>query len=307
MAVVSFGTLNNDLDKVRQGKNKNQGLEFGHHAIDDHFVFKRGDFNVIVGHANVGKTTVVIYLMVLQAIQNNLRFLIYSSENTAVSIATKIIEFYTGCILRGATQEQLQMGMNFLMKHFIIIDSEEKMYTYKELLEEATDILHTDYYDGFLVDPYNSLAKDREMYSSLGGHEYDYEVATHFRNWCKDRDISMWLCAHAVTEALRKKYAQSHEFAGFPIPPQMSDVEGGGKWSNRSDSMIIIHRLTQHPTEWMYSHIHIRKIKEIESGGRPTSMDDPIRLRSLPDNVGFEIGGENLINKKENEQSNLPF
>ena len=33
-------------------------------------------------------------------------------------------------------------------------------------------------------------------------------------------------------------------------------------------------------------------------------MDDPIRLRSLQDNVGFEIGGENLINK-EDRQSNL--
>lgn len=306
MSTVSFATLTTQLDRVRKGKHE-KGLEFGHYKIDDHILFKRTDFNIIVGHANVGKTTVVIYLMVLQSINNGLRWLIFSSENTAVNLATKIIEFYLGCILQGATEEQMQMGMNFLMQHFIIIDSETQMYTYKELLEEATDLHAKDPFDGFMVDPYNSLAKDKEMFSSLGGHEYDYEVATHFRNFCKERSVSMWLCAHAVTEALRKKHPQTHEYAGHPIPPSMSDIEGGGKWANRADSVLCMHRYTQHPTEWMYSHIHVRKIKTIETGGRPTGMDDPIRMRSLPDNVGFEIGGENLINKKENKQSNLPF
>jgi hypothetical protein len=71
--------------------------------------------------------------------------------------------------------------------------------------------------------------------------------------------------------------------------------------------MLIVHRYVAHATEWMYSHIHVAKIKEIETGGRPTSKDEPIKLRSLPDNVGFEIDGQNLISKKETTQSNFPF
>jgi hypothetical protein len=57
----------------------------------------------------------------------------------------------------------------------------------------------------------------------------------------------------------------------------------------------------------MYNQVHIRKVKEVETGGRPTPMDEPVRFRSLPDNVGFEIHGENLIAKKEKKQSDLPF
>jgi hypothetical protein len=36
-------------------------------------------------------------------------------------------------------------------------------------------------------------------------------------------------------------------------------------------------------------------------------LDEPVKFRSLPNNVGFEIHGENLISKKEKEQSKMPF
>ena len=48
-------------------------------------------------------------------------------------------------------------------------------------------------------------------------------------------------------------------------------------------------------------------IKEVETGGKPTNLDFPIRMRSLPSNVGFEIAGENLIVKKETKQGDFPF
>jgi hypothetical protein len=57
----------------------------------------------------------------------------------------------------------------------------------------------------------------------------------------------------------------------------------------------------------MYNQVHIRKVKEVETGGRPTPLDEPVRFRSIPNNVGFEIHGENLIGKKEKEQSKMPF
>ena len=105
----------------------------------------------------------------------------------------------------------------------------------------------------------------------------------------------MWLNCHAVTEALRRTHDSQHEFAGFPKPPSMADVEGGGKWGNRADDVIAIHRYTQHPTRWMVSDIHVKKVKETETGGRPTSMDSPISLRMMPSNVTFTIAGRDII------------
>jgi hypothetical protein len=45
----------------------------------------------------------------------------------------------------------------------------------------------------------------------------------------------------------------------------------------------------------MYSHIHVRKIKDIDTGGKPTTLDNPIKIKSLRNNVGYEIDGKNLV------------
>jgi hypothetical protein len=306
MSKISYADVFGKLDDVRMGKVK-EGLKFGQWNLDQHLRFKRGNFNVVLGHANVGKTSVMLYLMLLQTIVNDVKWLVFSSENTPVSIAKKLSEFFLGKPINKIDEDEFQMALDLVQRYFIIIDSDKKMYTYKDLIEEATDIYHEEGFDGFLIDPYNSLVKDKEMFKTLGGHEYDYEVSTHFRNWAKQHDVSIWLNAHAVTNALRMKHSAGHEYAGHPMPPSAADIEGGGKFVNRADDFVVIHRYIQHPTEWMYNQVHIRKVKEVETGGRPTPLDEPVRFRSIPNNVGFEIHGENLITKKEKKQSNLPF
>ena len=306
MPKVSFADLHERLDQVRLGKVK-EGLTYGQYDIDQYLRFKPGNFNVVIGHANVGKTSVILYLMLLQSVKNDLKWLIFSSENTSVSIVKKLSEYYLGKPMNNIDSDEFQIALDFVQRFFIIIDADKKMYTAKDLLEEATNIWNEDPFDGFLIDPYNSLTKDKEMYKSLGGHEYDYEISTEMRQWGKQKNVSIWLNAHAVTNALRIKHPNDHDYAGHPVPPAMGDIEGGCKWGNRADDVIVIHLYTQHPTEWMYNHIHVRKIKEVETGGRPTPIDEPIKMRSLPNNVGYEINGENLIVKKEKNQSNFPF
>ena len=115
----------------------------------------------------------------------------------------------------------------------------------------------------------------------ISGHDYDYEATTEMRLFCKDNNVSIWLNTHANTQALRVKHQLGHEYAGHPIPPLASDVEGGGKFVNRADDFIVIHRYTQHPSDWTQSHIHVRKVKETDTGGRPTPMNNPIRMNSI--------------------------
>ena len=57
----------------------------------------------------------------------------------------------------------------------------------------------------------------------------------------------------------------------------------------------------------MYSLIHIRKVKDVDTGGRPTPLDNPIRLKSVINNVGFEINGKNLLDLPKRVQTNIPF
>ena len=151
------------------------------------------------------------------------------------------------------------------------------------------------------------MIKDKQIAKTHNGHEYDYLACSEMRVFCKKNQISIWLNTHASTDALRKRHSERHEYYGHPIPPMASDVEGGGKFVNRADDFIVIHRYVQHPTEWMNSLIHVRKVKDVDTGGRPTSIDDPIRLRSVINNVGFELNGKNLLDLPKRDQINLPF
>jgi len=48
--------------------------------------------------------------------------------------------------------------------------------------------------------------------------------------------------------------------------------------ANKADDFLTIHRITQHPTDWMITEVHVRKIKDTETGGRPTTLDNPIKF-----------------------------
>ncbi len=65
--------------------------------------------------------------------------------------------------------------------------------------------------------------------------------------------------------------------------------------ANRADDVICIHRYTGSPTDWMYSHIHVLKVKENETGGRCTPHEEAIQLRMARNNVGFEFLGKDII------------
>jgi len=301
--IANIKNLENKILDIKYGRIK-EGLKIGEQEIDEHIRFKQGNFNIIIGHANVGKTTVIIYLMLLYTIKHNIKWLIYSAENTPQSIARKIVEFKSGKPISKMTDEEINDTLKWVNNYFKIMDVSET-YTYKTLLDESNKVLKEWPYEGLLIDPYNSLNKDRNLLRGINSHEYDYEVASQFRLFCKNNNVSVWLNTHAVTEALRRVHTKEHDYAGLPQPPSMADVEGGGKWGNRADDVFTIHRYTQHPTEWMFSDIHVRKVKEVETGGRPTPIDEPIRLRMVRNNVGFEFLGVDILHHNKTKVNEL--
>jgi len=66
----------------------------------------------------------------------------------------------------------------------------------------------------------------------------------------------------------------------------------------------VVHRLTLHPQLYTTTMLHIRKVKEIETGGRPTSIDSPIEIVALQNNVGFSIDGKSILRTIKESQLN---
>ena len=303
--IIDFESHLNKIKDVRSGKIK-AGLKLDIPELDEFIRFKSSNFNVILGHANVGKTTIILYLMLLYSIKHNVKWLVFSSENEPYTLIRKLIEFMEGNVINKIEEVHFKNRSDFINEHFKFIDPTE-LYTHREIIDFATAVKAAWNYDGLLIDPYNSMIKDKTLSKNHNGHEYDYVACSEMRVFCKKNNVTIWLNTHASTDALRKRHAERHEYYGHPIPPMASDVEGGGKFVNRADDFIVIHRYVQHPSDWMNSLIHVRKVKDVDTGGRPTPMDDPIKLRSVRNNVGFEINGKNLLDLPKRVQTNLPF
>lgn len=258
------------LELLRQDKIP-LGLGLGI-PLDEHLRYKVGTFNIILGHANVGKTYWVLFYLLAHSKINNLKHLIYSSENTTNGLKRNLIELYSGKKIIGMSTEELEEGKQFVESHFDFVDTSKKLYEIADFMKEVQKMGN---YDSLMIDPHNSFLVPR----GVNTHTHDYEVASRLRLFAKTTKTTIYLCTHASTEALRKTHPRDHEYEGLPVPPNSADAEGGGKWVNRADDFIVIHRYVQSPHSWMYTEVHCKKIKETETGGKPTFLNEPVLFR----------------------------
>ena len=304
--IARSGEIMNYLEKARKGMIP-ESSKFGVPEIDDYLRFKRGNFIVVTGHANVGKTHTILFLMLMHSINNGTKWLVYSSENDVKSISRKLIEFLDGKQIQYIEEVNFYRHLDFINGHFQFIDN-ETLFDVFSLLDTAQEMFDEWEFDGMLIDPYNSLTINQKKLGKVSTHEYHYEATSNIRVFCKKYGVMVIVNTHPATEALRRLHQGSHPYKGHPMPPMASDVEGGGKFVNRADEFIVIHRYTQHETDWIFSDIHIRKVKELESGGRPTALDQPIRLESMKFNTGFIIHLKSLIHHSPlKKQEDVPF
>lgn len=288
---------NSYIEQIRDGTFE-MGKSTGIKTLDPHWLLKDASLVVINGHDNVGKSVVLWYIATLSALFYGWKWIIYSSENKAGGVKRKILEFWLCKPIEKFTESELEEGYVWFKKHFVIIKNTE-LYTYSDIIKIGKSLNEIEQRQGFLVDPYNSLWRN-----TTDTHEYDYRAMTEFRQFISQTKCGVYLNCHAITEALRRRYPKEHMYAGFPMPPDKSDTEGGGKFSNKADDFLTIHRMTQHPNLWKWTEIHVKKIKEMETGGKHTPMEEPVKITMIKDGCGFEDkDGNNPVLQFRNKQS----
>lgn len=248
-------------------------LSYGHRLLDIHCPYKQGQLTTIIGHTNVGKTYLILYL--ISKLIHHKKVLIYSAENRISQIARMLMRFVF------TTNQFNDVHFKWLRERVLFI-RHAKQFTYKELLEQISisdDI-------GFepqicFIDPYNSLKLDTKGNS----HEYHLEAIEDMRIFTMRTKKSIFLNCHTVTEAQRQK----PNMDGQTPMPIMSDVEGGGKFPNKSDDVWVLHRqLWERNEEERYvTLMSVAKVRNTEGGGKPTPFPEPIRFKFKKDWTGF--------------------
>ena len=268
------------IDDYANGKIE-LGLTTGNEAMDKYFLYKR-EFVIINGHSNVGKTTFMLYLMTNAAVRHNWKWLVYSSENKTASVKMKIMEFANDKKVGDMNYLERKAAYKWVNEHFTVINNNQ-VYSYSDIILFMEKVLRQESFDGVLIDPYNSLKLDLRN-SGLNGHEYHYEAASQLLTFSNTYGVAVWLNTHAFTEAQRRKGDDN-----LPVAPFAEDTEGGGKFVNRADCFITIHRKVQAPDPHTrtLTEMHVRKVRETETGGHPTPFEEPIKFSINLSHTGF--------------------
>ena len=280
------------------------GLDTGDPRLDENFRYKK-EFVIVNGHSNVGKTTTMLYLIANSAVRHGWKWVIYSSENRTASVKMTLMQFAMDKKVSDMTYFERKEAYKWVQEHFTVINNSQ-VYSYADIILFMEKVMRQQPVDAIFVDPYNSLKLDMKN-SSIGVHDYHYEAASEFLTFSKANNVAVWLNMHAVTEAQRRKGPD-----GLPVAPYAEDTEGGGKFVNRADCFMTIHRKVQamDPEIRKMSELHVRKVREVETGGQPTALEDPYCLVMNLSHTGFttRIGQRALFQPITfKEQSSMPL
>ena len=268
------------IDDYSQGKIA-IGLDTGDANLDKFFRYKK-EFVIINGHSNVGKTTTALYLIANSVMRHKWKWVIYSSENRTASVKMHLMQFATDKKVQDMNYAQRRASYKWVQEHFTIINNNQ-VYSYSDIILFMEKVMRQQPVDAIFVDPYNSLRLDMTN-SNIGVHDYHYEAASQFLTFSKSHDVAVWLNMHAFTEAQRRKGPD-----GLPVAPYAEDTEGGGKFVNRADCFLTLHRKVQ-STDYnirKLSELHVRKVREVETGGEPTPIDEPYKILMNLSHTGF--------------------
>ena len=265
------------LIDVKDGKIK-QGLGINCY-LDEHLRFKPKQLCIILGHDNVGKTYWINWYFLTLALKHNLTFCIWSGENQKGQILRDMIQMYRGKPFKELSHTQISGDLAFLEQSFVFIDN-SKLYKPAEILKLFLDSGA----DVGLIDPFTGL--DREM--SFAGN---YEFMNQARQFVNQTGMTIYINTHPNTESGRTSNLYSEgELKGHLKAPLKDGIEGGKAFLNRCDDMIVIHRLIKHPVHKFKTWVQVEKIKDMETGGKHTGMDEPV-IFDFNRGIGFEING----------------
>lgn len=233
-----------------------KGSSTGWPSLDNFYTVGLGQWTLVTGTPNSGKSEWLDALMINLALSENWKFLIYSVENWPLELHhAKLIEKYIGKPFSPGKSEriseaELNAAEDWIAGQFYFCTPDAPDIC--AILDEAGQYLKsigTNWKTGVVIDPWNQLEHHRP--SNMTETDYVGHTLSLVMNRVREYDMHLWLVAHPSK-------LQRGRDGTFPIPTPR-DVSGSSNFWNKSDNAITVWRdLTQETTE---VQIHVQKVR----------------------------------------------
>jgi len=241
-----------------------KGEKAGYPNLDDLISWRRGEFTIITGIPNSGKSKFLDQLNIRLAARAGWRFGIISPEQQPVSLhALMLAQQYVGLSAShgyGQRMNQLQYekAKEFIGNHFHFVKINDINFSIDGILAKGVELVQRKGIDCLLIDPYNYI--DHAIPKGYSETQYISELLTKIKRFKEQYDCHVQLVAHP------RKIEREKGKTEYRVPT-LYDVAGSSHFFNKADNGICVYRRVQMiPGQTDPVEVYIQKIRNFFIG-----------------------------------------
>jgi twinkle protein len=249
------GVLN--LDNIWQSvltynENGVKNYSIGLPNADNYFKMEMGQWSVVTGIPNSGKSDVMDQICCNMALKYDMRCAMFAPESFPYEghikrIANKLNE--TNC-----NNDQLNQTKDFIQDHFFWVKIDLENLTLKGILNAFRDLVFQKGINVCVIDPWNMLD-----HSAQRDHSYIGRALSEITQFCQQTNTHLFLVAHP-----RKIESENGRYK----KPTLYDISGSADFFNKAYNGLIVYRCIGERTKFKSDvvKIYIEKVKRKENG-----------------------------------------
>tara|TARA_R100000951_G_scaffold32197_1_gene27489 strand:+ start:3639 stop:5312 length:1674 start_codon:yes stop_codon:yes gene_type:complete len=249
------GVLN--LDNIWQSvltynENGVKNYSIGLPNADNYFKMELGQWSVVTGIPNSGKSDVMDQICCNMALKYDMRCAMFAPESFPYEghikrIANKLNE--TNC-----NNDQLNQTKDFIQDHFYWVKIDLENLTLKGILNAFRDLVFQKGINVCVIDPWNMLD-----HSAQRDHSYIGRALSEITQFCQQTNTHLFLVAHP-----RKIESENGRYK----KPTLYDISGSADFFNKAYNGLIVYRCIGERTKFKSDvvKIYIEKVKRKENG-----------------------------------------
>ncbi len=249
------GVLN--LDNIWQSvlsynENGVKNYSIGLPNADNYFKMELGQWSVVTGIPNSGKSDVMDQICCNLAIKYDMRCAMFAPESFPYEghikrIANKLNE--TNC-----NNDQLNQTKDFIQDHFFWVKIDLENLTLKGILNAFKELVFQKGINVCVIDPWNMLD-----HSAQRDHSYIGRALSEITQFCQQTNTHLFLVAHP-----RKIESENGRYK----KPTLYDISGSADFFNKAYNGLIVYRCIGERTKFKSDvvKIYIEKVKRKENG-----------------------------------------
>jgi hypothetical protein len=287
------------LDILRNGYPKATPLYMG--SMDKNFKWKRGEITCLTGIGNMGKSSLLKQLLLMQVICEDAKIGIFAPEDfPAQEYYHELVEMYMGtyCVpssFNRPSDEMFEAVYDYLGEHFFFIYPEEVEPTPSYIKERFLELIIKRKIDFCVIDPFNQMQEEGN--DSID--KYLKNVLSDFTKFARVNKQNFVIIAHPNGTGFKK-----NEQGDF-VRPDVGNIAGGPMWNNKMDNILVYHRpfAKSDPTNpaCEFESLKIRRTKVVGTKGVCHFDRDPHTQRYKVDDIDwmdFHIKRTTEVQKK---------